>query len=75
MKAPPFNVMARSVGLKATAIAQTGGGTSKLVLESQSAEQEEVHDRIYSPLDKGGMTRDHPFANTPSGQHPLPRSG
>jgi hypothetical protein len=53
LKAPPFNVMARSVGLKATAIAQTGGGTSKLVLESQSAEQEEVHDRIYSPLDKG----------------------
>jgi hypothetical protein len=22
-----------------------------------------------------GMTRDHPFANTPQGQHPLPRSG
>jgi hypothetical protein len=22
-----------------------------------------------------GMTRDHPFANTPRGQHPLPRSG
>jgi hypothetical protein len=27
------------------------------------------------PEEKSGMTRDHPFANTPSGQHPLPRGG
>jgi hypothetical protein len=26
-------------------------------------------------VDLIGMTRDHPFANTPSGQHPLPRGG
>jgi hypothetical protein len=52
LKALPFNVTARSVGLKATASAQAGGGSSKLVLESQSAEQEKAHDKIYSPLDK-----------------------
>lgn len=53
LKAAPFNVTARSVELKATASAQAGGGTSKLVLESQSTEQGKVHDKIYSPLDKG----------------------
>lgn len=53
LKAAPFNVTARSVGLKATASAEAGGGTSKLVLESQSTEQGKVHDKIYSPLNKG----------------------
>ena len=53
LKALPFNVTARSVGLKATASAQAGGRTSKHDLESQNAEQEKVHDKIYSPLNKG----------------------
>jgi hypothetical protein len=35
LKAPPFNVTARSVGLKATASAQAGERTSKHDLESQ----------------------------------------
>jgi hypothetical protein len=36
----------------ATVIAQPGGRSSKLVLQSQTAEHGKVHEKIYSPLDK-----------------------
>ncbi len=42
-KATPFNV---------TAISQPGGGSSKLVLETQTAEQGKELEKIYSSLDK-----------------------
>lgn len=42
----------KATPINATAIAQPSGGSSKLVLQSQTVEQEKVLEKVYSPLDR-----------------------